>query len=102
MERYLFKLYVAGQTPRSERAIVNLRRICDSMLSSQYELHVIDVLERPNIAEQEGILATPTVIRQAPLPPLRILGDLSDTQRVLHALGVPLPAVPLSDQGGEQ
>src|SRR5581483_9747402 len=58
MERYLFKLYVAGQTPRSERAIVNLRRICDSMLSSQYELHVIDVLERPNLAEQEGILAT--------------------------------------------
>lgn len=86
MHKYLLKLYITGQTPRSQRAISNLRRICDEELENQYELIVIDVLERPQLAEDEKILATPTVVKELPTPIRRIIGDLSDTERVLVGL----------------
>ncbi len=84
--KYVIKLYITGQTPRSLRAIDNLRRICDTELDDQYELVVIDVLERPQLAEDEKILATPTVVKELPPPIRRIIGDLSDTERVLLGL----------------
>lgn len=86
MDKYVIKLYVTGQTPRSQRAIDNLRRICEEELRGQYDLVVIDVLERPQLAEDEKILATPTVVKELPPPIRRIIGDLSDAERVLVGL----------------
>jgi circadian clock protein KaiB len=86
MSNYLLKIYVTGQTPRSCRAIDNLRRICEDELHGQYEMHVIDVLERPQLAEDEKILATPTVVKELPIPIRRIIGDLSDADKVLLGL----------------
>jgi circadian clock protein KaiB len=86
MSTYVIKLYVTGQTPRSRRAIDNLRRLCEEELQGRYDLVVIDVLERPQLAEDEKILATPTVVKELPLPIRRIIGDLSDSERVLLGL----------------
>ena len=97
--KFVLKLYVTGQTPRTERAIQNLRRICEQNLGSQYQLLVIDVLEQPHLAEQERILATPTLIKELPPPVRRIIGDLSDTLKVLQ--GLDLPVHP-SSTGGTQ
>jgi circadian clock protein KaiB len=87
-EKYLLKLYVTGRTERSERAIANLRRICDEQLAGAYEVRVIDVLENPQLAEDERILATPTLVKELPPPIRRLLGDLSDTDRVLLGLDI--------------
>ena len=95
MEKYLIKLYVTGRTPRAQHAIANLKQICEKELGGRYELVVIDVLERPQLAEDEKILATPTVVKELPVPIRRIIGDLSDTERVL--LGLDLRTVGLSD-----
>jgi circadian clock protein KaiB len=84
--KYVIKLYITGQTSRSLRAIDNLRRICDTELNGEFDLVVIDVLERPQLAEDEKILATPTVVKELPPPIRRIIGDLSDSERVLLGL----------------
>ena len=82
--RFVLKLYVTGMTPRAERAVANLRRICESELAEGlYELRVIDVLEQPQLAEDEKILATPTLIKELPPPLRRIIGDMSDKEKVL-------------------
>ncbi|HEY7912376.1 MAG TPA: circadian clock protein KaiB [Blastocatellia bacterium] len=86
MNKYLLKLYITGRTPRSERAIANLQRICEVELAGQYEMTIIDILERPQLAEDEKILATPMLIKQLPPPLRRIIGDLSDTERVIFGL----------------
>jgi circadian clock protein KaiB len=86
MPTCVLKLYVTGNTPRSSRAIANLHRICDELLPGQCELIVIDALEQPQAANEDHILVTPTLIRQLPLPPRRVLGDLSDAERVLRGL----------------
>ncbi len=86
MEKYVIKLYVTGQTARAESAIQNLRRICEQELNGRYELLVIDVLQRPQLAEDEKILATPTVVKELPAPIRRIIGDLSNSERVLLGL----------------
>jgi len=93
--KLLFKLYIMGQTPRSERAIANLRRICDEALGSDYELVIIDVLEQPQLAEEDRVMVTPTLIKQVPPPPRRVLGDLSDTERVLSELHLQPPPAPV-------
>lgn len=85
-QKYLLKLYITGHTPRSERAIRNLRRICEEELSGKYEMRVSDILEQPQLAEDEKILATPTLIKALPPPLRRIIGDLSDTEKVLVGL----------------
>ena len=79
---------MAGKTPRAELAIANLRKICDQDLSGRYELQIIDVLESPELAEQDKILATPTLIKQLPPPLRRVIGDLSDKEKVLLGLEV--------------
>ncbi len=86
MSKYLLKLYVTGQTSRSLRAISNLRSICEEALQNQYELVIIDILERPEIAEEHKVIATPTLIKEMPPPHRRIIGDLSDKQKVLMGL----------------
>jgi len=100
--KHVFKLYVTGNTPRSERAIANLRQICGDTLAGEYELVVIDVLEQPHLAEEDRVLVTPTLIKQVPPPPRRVLGDLSDTARVLSELRVQPPANPGLPAGEEQ
>jgi circadian clock protein KaiB len=86
MNKFVLKLYITGQTPRSEAAIANLRKICETELNGVYEMVIIDILERPQLAEDEKILATPTLIKELPPPLRRIIGDLSDTEKVLLGL----------------
>jgi len=88
MPNYLLKLYVTGKTARAELAIANLRRICEEELQDQYELQIIDVLEHPQAAEDDRILATPTLIKRLPPPLRRVIGDLSDKEKVLLGLEV--------------
>ncbi|MGI5471354.1 circadian clock KaiB family protein [Streptomyces sp. CA-132043] len=91
MTTYSFRLFVAGQTVRSQEAVANLRLLCDSRLRDRYDLQVVDAVEHPELAEEERILATPTVIRLSPPPQRRVIGDLSDQQRTAVALGLPDP-----------
>ena len=76
-------LYVAGQTPKSLAAIANLRRICAEHLDAQYVVEVVDLRENPVLARERGIVAIPTLVRQLPVPIRKIIGDLSNTQKVL-------------------
>ena len=87
-ERYRLRLYVAGQTPSSIRAFANLKRICDTHLADQYEIEVIDLLKNPMLASGDQILAIPTLVRTLPPPIKKIIGDLSNTERVLVGLDV--------------
>ncbi len=86
-----FHLFVAGNSPRSTRAIENLRRMIDEHLEEGCEVEVIDVLESPGRAEDDRILATPTLVKESPLPKRRITGDLSDVTRVLQVIGIRTP-----------
>jgi circadian clock protein KaiB len=100
--KYLFKLYVTGRTPRSYRAIENLRRLCEVELRDPYEIQVIDVLERPQLAEDEKILATPTVVKELPAPIRRIIGDLSDVETVLLELDLRSCPARRADPSGKE
>ena len=84
--RWNLRLYIAGQTPKSVAALANLRRICDEHMNGQYEVEVIDLMESPHLAQKDQIVAIPTLVRQLPEPLKRIIGDLSNTQRVLIGL----------------
>jgi circadian clock protein KaiB len=83
---YQLRLYVAGQTPRSLGALTNLKRICDEYLKGRYELEIIDLLQTPQLARGDQILAVPTLVRRLPEPVKKIIGDLSNTERVLVGL----------------
>jgi circadian clock protein KaiB len=96
LSNYLLRLYVTGKTPRAEKAIANLRRICEDDLQGRYELQIIDVLQDPQLAEDEKILATPTLIKRLPPPLRRVIGDLSDREKVLLGLEV-WPDLPPAD-----
>ena len=85
-EQYILRLYVTGMTPRSARAIENVRAICEEHLHGRYELQVIDVYQQPVLAKGEQIIATPTLIKQLPLPLRRLIGDMSSAERVLLGL----------------
>ena len=88
LSKYILTLYVTGTSPRTKIAIENLNRICKQDLDGQYELEIVDVLENPQRAEDERILATPTLIKQLPPPLRRVIGDLSDKDKVLLGLEV--------------
>jgi len=81
--KYSLVLYVAGMTPRSTKAISNVRRICDEHLAGSYDLVVVDIYQQPKLAKGEQIVAAPTLIKKLPLPLRRIIGDMSDTDRFL-------------------
>jgi len=80
------RLYVAGQTPKSLTAFANLKRICENHLKGRYRIEVIDLLEQPHLSKGDQILAIPTLVRKLPEPVQKIVGDLSDTERVLVGL----------------
>lgn len=82
------KLYVAGQTPRSLAALSNLKKICHEHLEGRYKLHVIDLVKTPQLAQGDQILAIPTLVRNLPVPIRKIIGDLSDLERVLVGLNL--------------
>jgi circadian clock protein KaiB len=83
-------LYVAGSTPTSLAAFRNLKRICEEHLAGRYHIQVVDLVKNPELARENQILAMPAVVRKDPSPGRRVLGDLSNTKRVLAALGLPL------------
>jgi circadian clock protein KaiB len=85
-ERYVLRLYVTGMTPRSARAVKNLRSICDEYLQGRYDLEVIDIYQQPVLAKGEQIIAAPTLIKKLPLPVRRIIGDMSNRASVLVGL----------------
>lgn len=87
-ELWELRLYVAGQTPNSVRAFANLRRICEEHLKGKYNIEVIDLLESPQLAAGDQILAVPTLVRKLPEPLKKIIGDLSNTERVLVGLNI--------------
>jgi circadian clock protein KaiB len=91
-ESFVLRLYVAGQTPKCLRAFVNLKRICEQYLTNRYRIEMIDLLENPALARGDQILAVPTLVRRVPVPVRKIIGDLSNTQRVLAGLDVSVGA----------
>ena len=85
-ETYVLRLYVTGMTPRSIRAVENVRAICEEHLQGRYDLEVIDIYQQPTLAEGEQIIAAPTLIKKLPLPLRKVIGDMSSTERVLLGL----------------
>jgi len=81
--KYVLRLYVTGMTPKSTRAIANVRKLCEKYLEGCYELDVIDIYQQPKLAKGEQIIATPTLIKKLPLPLRKLIGDMSDTERFL-------------------
>ena len=82
------RLYVAGQTPKSIAALANLRKICEEHLADEYNIEIIDLVRNPHLARKDQILAIPTLVRNLPMPIKKIIGDLSNTEKVLSGLDV--------------
>jgi circadian clock protein KaiB len=82
-EKYVLRLYVTGMTPKSTLAIANVQKLCEKYLEGFYELKIIDIYQQPQLAKDEQIIATPTLIKKLPLPIRRLIGDMSDTERFL-------------------
>jgi circadian clock protein KaiB len=85
-DKYTLRLYITGTTSRSVLALTNLKKICEEYLEGRYELEVIDLYRMPNLAKDEQIIAAPTLIKKLPLPFRRIIGDMSDVEKVLMGL----------------
>jgi len=100
-ERYILRLYVTGMTPRSLRALKNVQTICDEHLKGRYDLEVIDIYQQPALTKGEQIIAAPTLIKKLPLPMRRIIGDMSDRERVLLGLDLVQACEPLKDANDE-
>jgi len=96
---YCLRLFITGTTPRCTRAIRNIRAICEDHLPGQYDLEVIDIYQHPEQAKPEQIVVTPTLVKMRPLPFRRLIGDLSDNQRVLAGLDI-APKAPENKHGG--
>jgi circadian clock protein KaiB len=88
LARWNLRLYVAGQTPRSVTAFNNLKKICEEYLKGKYHIEVVDLMENPTLARGDQILAVPTLVRKLPQPIRKIIGDLSNTERVLVGLDI--------------
>ncbi len=84
--KYVLRLFITGTTPRSEEAIRNIKKICEQELKGRYELEIIDIYQQPELAKKEQILAAPTLIRKLPLPLRKLVGDMSDKERVIIGL----------------
>jgi circadian clock protein KaiB len=87
-EKYILRLYVTGMTPKSVKAIENIRKICEENLKGRYELEVIDIYQQPQYAKQEQILAAPTLIKKLPLPLRKFIGDMSNKEKILIGLNI--------------
>ena len=86
--KYELRLYIAGKTPKSSAALANLQRYCEEHLQGQYKIEVIDLLEQPQLAEGDQIFAIPTLVRKVPKPIRKIIGDLSNEEKVLVGLDI--------------
>jgi circadian clock protein KaiB len=86
MECFVLRLYIAGQSPKSVEAIINIKKICEENLKGRYVLDVIDLYQQPQLAQGDQIIAVPTLIKKLPVPLRRIIGDMSNTERVLIGL----------------
>jgi circadian clock protein KaiB len=89
-KEFVLRLFITGATPNSIRAVTNIKKICEEHLKDRYSLEVIDVYQQQDIAEQEQLLALPLLIKKFPFPERRLIGDLSDTEKVLKGLGLKL------------
>lgn len=87
-EKYILKLFVTGILPNSARAVVNIKAICEKYLKGRYELEIIDIYQQPTLALTEDIIAIPVLIKKFPLPEVRLIGDLSDTEKVIKGLHI--------------
>ena len=87
-EKYVLRLYVTGMTPKSIKAIENIRKICEENLQGRYELEVIDIYQKPDFAKREEIIAAPTLIKKLPLPLRKFIGDMSNTEKILVGLNL--------------
>jgi circadian clock protein KaiB len=85
---YVLRLYITGTTPKSTRAVHNLIKLCQERLAGRYDLEVIDIYQQPALAQAEDIIAVPTLLKKQPLPVQKLLGDLSNTQRLVAGLGL--------------
>jgi len=85
-DKYMLRLYIAGNTPKSTAALINLKKYCEQHLKNQYEIEVIDLLLNPQLAAGDQILAIPTLVRKVPVPVRKIIGDLSNEEKVLVGL----------------
>ena len=85
---YIFHLYITGASANSSRAITNFKNLCESCLKGKYELNIIDVYQQPHIAKGVDIIALPLLVRKLPLPERRLIGDLSDQEKVIRNLGI--------------
>ena len=85
---YIFHLYITGASPNSSRAVTNFKNLCESYLRDQYELNIIDVYQQPHVAKGVDIIALPLLVRKLPLPERRLIGDLSDKEKVIRNLGI--------------
>jgi circadian clock protein KaiB len=94
-ERYLLRLYVAGMTPRSSRAVARTKEICEKYLKGRYELEVVDIYQHGTLSKGEQIVAAPTLIKKLPLPLRRVIGDMTNTEKIL--LGLDLRPIPGED-----
>ena len=86
--RYVLRLYVTGATDRSLRAVANLRWFCERYLKGRYDLRVVDIYQQPSLAQDQQIVAAPTLVKSEPLPPKRLVGDFSDQKRLGASLGL--------------
>ena len=89
--KYVLRLYVSGSTSKSALAVKNIKRICEQYLKNRYDLEVIDIYQQPSLARDEQIVAVPTLIKRLPLPLRRLIGDLSNLEKVLLGLDLGLP-----------
>lgn len=87
-DTYIFRLFITGASPNSARAVANIRQICETYLKGRYTLEIVDVYQQQEIAEKEQLIALPLLIKKQPLPVRRLIGDLSDKQKVLTELGI--------------
>jgi len=85
-EKYILRLYITGTSPQSTKAIINIKKICEEYLKGKYELEVIDLYQNPGLASSEQIIAAPTLIKKLPLPLRRIIGDMSNSEKVIIGL----------------
>ena len=99
---YVLKLYIVGQSIRSRQAVANLQRICRERLDGRCDYTIIDVLEQPQLAEADRVIATPALLKVSPPPTRRLLGDLSDLDQVTQALGLHLEPTSSSHEGDKE
>ncbi|HEX2976129.1 MAG TPA: circadian clock protein KaiB [Bacteroidales bacterium] len=90
-DKWILRLYVAGKTPKCITAFRNLKDICEEQLKGKYEIEIIDLIENPQLSREHQILAIPTLVRKLPVPVRKIIGDLSDTEKVLVGLDIKAP-----------